>query len=129
HFVARLCTPQGRPNCVFHPSPSVLHSTSRDYCTLPKDITDLVTAQAMPLPPLEIYSLSLSELDSLTLRLHLGEMLRFTLHGGVAPAGEKPVHLFLSRHPKDTRGSETSASPQTPATAAIVNTNIIIICG
>lgn len=26
---------------------------------------------------------TLSELDSLTLRLHLGEMLRFTLHGGM----------------------------------------------
>lgn len=52
---SHLCTSQGRPSCVVHPSPSVLHSTSPDYCTLPKDIADLVTAQAMPLPLKEIY--------------------------------------------------------------------------
>lgn len=52
---SHLCTSQGRPSCVFHPSPSVLHSTSPDYCTLPKDIADMVTAQAMPLPLWEIY--------------------------------------------------------------------------
>lgn len=47
---AHLCTSQGRPSWVFHPSPSVQYSTSLDYCTLQKDITDLVTAQATPLP-------------------------------------------------------------------------------
>lgn len=54
HFVAQLCTSQGRSNRVFQPSPSVLHSTSPDYCALPKDIADLVTAQATPLPASEI---------------------------------------------------------------------------
>lgn len=52
--------------------------------------------------------------------------------GRSAPAGEKPAHLFLPRHLKDTRGSETSASPQPSAAAAaatIINTNIIITCG
>lgn len=54
-FVAHIGTSQGRSNCVFHPSPSVLHWSRQAYRTLPRDITDLVTVQAIPLPSLEIY--------------------------------------------------------------------------
>lgn len=54
-FVAHIGTSQGRSNCVFHPSPSVLHSSRQAYRTLPRDIRDLVTVQAIPLPSLEIY--------------------------------------------------------------------------
>lgn len=51
HFVAHLCTSQGRSNCVFHPSPSVLHSTSADYCTLSKRYprSGYCTSNATPL--------------------------------------------------------------------------------
>lgn len=54
-FVAHIGTSQGRSNCVFHPSPSVLHWSRQAYRTLPRDIRDLVTVQAIPLPSLEIY--------------------------------------------------------------------------
>lgn len=54
-FVAHIGSSQGRSNCVFHPSPSVLHWSRQAYRTLPRDIRDLVTVQAIPLPSLEIY--------------------------------------------------------------------------
>lgn len=54
-FVAHIGTSQGRSNCVFHPSPSVLHWSRQAYRTHPRDIRDLVTVQAIPLPSLEIY--------------------------------------------------------------------------
>lgn len=54
-FVAHIGTSQGRSNCVFHPSPSVLHWSRQAYRTLPRDIRDLVTVQAIPLLSLEIY--------------------------------------------------------------------------